>query len=182
MPVRLSIVWVCLWSARACYNQCCNTNSKLSGNLEVKSSPSHAKIYINGVDAGEVTKWIFDDMAPGEYDVFVTLDGYTTPETEHVIIVSGQTVNLHFMLKKDGTPIPEFPSSYLSAMAIIGFLGAVLSSGNQRKLTFFNILIESPANWNIILDHQSPSTLSESFIPTTLQAIIPFLFHTKKGQ
>jgi len=65
-------------------------------------------------------------MAPGEYEVCVTLDGYETPEIEHVTIVSEQTAKLHFMLKKDGTPVPEFPSAILPAMLIAGFPGAVL--------------------------------------------------------
>ena len=96
------------------------------GSLEVKSSPSHAKIYINDIDTGKIAKWTFDDLAPGDYDVFVTLDGYTTPETEKVTVVSGQTAELHFMLKKDGTPAPEFPTTILPGTIIIGFLSAVL--------------------------------------------------------
>jgi hypothetical protein len=59
-------------------------------------------------------------------DVYVTLEGYNTPETEHVTIVSEQTKKLHFKLKKDGTSIPEFPSAFLPATMIIGSLGAVL--------------------------------------------------------
>ena len=100
--------------------------SILTGSLEVKSSPSHAKIYINGKDTGKFAKWTFDDMATGDYDVYVTLEGYTTPETEHVTIFSEQTAKLHFMLKKEGRPVPEFPSLALPAAMIIGFLGAVL--------------------------------------------------------
>jgi photosystem II stability/assembly factor-like uncharacterized protein len=76
------------------------TESSAMGSLEVKSSPSHANIYINGVDTGKIAKWTFDDMAPGDYDVYVTLDGYTTPKTELVTVVSEQTAQLHFKLKK----------------------------------------------------------------------------------
>ncbi len=96
------------------------------GSLEITSLPSHAQIHINGIDTGKFTNWTFDDMTPGDYDVFVTLDGYTTPKTEQVTIVTGQTVSMHFVLKKEGTPVPEFPPIYLPALAIIGFLGAVL--------------------------------------------------------
>ena len=103
------------------------------GSLEVKSSPSHAKIYINGVDTGKFAKWTFDDMVPGEYEVYVTLDGYITPETEHVTMVSEQTTRLHFVLKKEGTPVPEFPSLAFPATMIIGFLGAVLCIKRTRE-------------------------------------------------
>jgi len=107
--------------------------SILTGSLEVKSSPSHAKIYINGKDTGKIAKWTFDDMAPGDYDVFVTLDGYATPETEHVTVMSEQTAKLHFHLKKGGTPVPEFPSAFLPATMLIGFLGAVLLIQRTRE-------------------------------------------------
>jgi hypothetical protein len=102
------------------------------GSLEVKSSPSHAKIYINGEDTGKVAKWTFDDMAPGDYDVYVTLEGYTTPATEHVTVMSEQTAKLHFMLKKDKTPVPEFPSPY-PAITIIGVLGVVFYIKRTRE-------------------------------------------------
>jgi TolB protein len=103
------------------------------GSLEVKSSPSHARIYINGLDTGKFAKWTFDDMAPGDYYVYVMLEGYTTPETEHVTVISEQTAKLHFMLKKEGTPVPEFPSAFLPATVIAGFLGTVLLIHRTRK-------------------------------------------------
>ena len=70
-----------------------------AGSLEVKSSPSHAQIYINGVDTGKFAKWTFADLAPGDYEVSVALDGYN-PQTEMITIVSEQTVKLHFKLDK----------------------------------------------------------------------------------
>ncbi len=103
------------------------------GSLEVKSSPSHAKIYINGIDTGKFAKWTFDNLAPGDYDVYVMLEGYAIPETEKVAVISDQTVGLHFMLKKDGTPAPEFPTTILPVTIIIGFLGAVLFIQRTKK-------------------------------------------------
>jgi Tol biopolymer transport system component len=70
------------------------------GNLDVKSSPSYAKIYINGVYSGHFTKYTFNGMAPGMYNVYVTLDGYATPATQNVKVISGQTVGLNFKLQK----------------------------------------------------------------------------------
>lgn len=70
------------------------------GSLEVKSSPAKAKIYINNIYTEQVTKWKFDDMAPGDYDVYVMLEGYTTPATEKVTVVSGKTKKLDFKLNK----------------------------------------------------------------------------------
>jgi len=70
------------------------------GSLEVISSPSKAKIYINGIYTEQVTRWKFDDMAPGDYKVYVMLDGYATPATETVKVISGQTASLHFKLDK----------------------------------------------------------------------------------
>jgi hypothetical protein len=68
--------------------------------LEVKSSPSHAKIYINGIDTMQLTKWTFNELVPGEYDVTVNLEGYTNPATETVTVVSGKTASVHFKLDK----------------------------------------------------------------------------------
>jgi hypothetical protein len=76
------------------------TDSSGVGSLEIKSSPSHAEIYINGIDTGKFAKWTFDDMTPGDYDVYVMLDGYTIPATEKITVVSGKTASLHFMLDK----------------------------------------------------------------------------------
>jgi hypothetical protein len=70
------------------------------GSLEVKSSPSKAKIYINGIYTEQVTRWKFDDMAPGDYNVYVMQDGYSTSATETVKVISGQTASLHFKLDK----------------------------------------------------------------------------------
>ncbi len=70
------------------------------GSLDVRSTPSRAKIYIRGVDTGQVTKWTFNNMVPGDYDVYLTLAGYTTPETQHITVVSGKTVKLNFKLNK----------------------------------------------------------------------------------
>jgi len=71
-----------------------------SGSLEVKSSPSKAKIYIDDIYTEQVTRWKFDDMAPGDYKVYVTLEGYSTSATETVKVISGQTASLHFKLDK----------------------------------------------------------------------------------
>jgi TolB protein len=70
------------------------------GSLEVKSSPSKAKIYIDGTYTEQSTRWKFDDMAPGEYKVYVTLEGYSISATETVKVISGQTASLHFKLDK----------------------------------------------------------------------------------
>ncbi|MDD1698368.1 MAG: PEGA domain-containing protein [Methanoregula sp.] len=68
--------------------------------VTVQSSPSNAKIYINGVDTGRFARWTFNSMTPGNYDVYVLLEGYTTPVGEKVTVIGGQTASLHFKLKK----------------------------------------------------------------------------------
>jgi len=60
------------------------------------------------IDTGKSAKWTIDTMALGDYDVYVTLERYTTPATEHAAEMSEQTTKLYFMIKKDGTPIHEF--------------------------------------------------------------------------
>jgi hypothetical protein len=72
-------------------------------------------------------------MAPGEYEVYVTLDEYITPETEHVTVVSEHTSSLHFNLKKKVVPVPEFPSIFLPSTMIIGLFGAVLLIQRTRE-------------------------------------------------
>jgi dipeptidyl aminopeptidase/acylaminoacyl peptidase len=70
------------------------------GSLEVTSSPPQAKIIVDGIDTEQVTRWKFNDMAPGDYKVYVTLEGYSIPATETVKVISGQTASLHFKLDK----------------------------------------------------------------------------------
>jgi hypothetical protein len=73
---------------------------KKPGIIEVKSTPSHAKIYINGIDTQKFTTWTFNDLRPGNYKVYVTLEGYKTPEIKTVKVAAGKTMKLNFNLKK----------------------------------------------------------------------------------
>jgi len=47
------------------------------------------------------------------------------------------------MLKKEGTPVPEFPSAILPAMLIAGFPGAVLLIQRIRDQYYFPFIPES---------------------------------------
>jgi Tol biopolymer transport system component len=76
-----------------------NTVNK-PGRIEVKSTPSYAKIYINDVDTQKFTTWTFNDIPPGNYEVYVMLEGYKTPAIKTVKVASGKTMKLNFNLKK----------------------------------------------------------------------------------
>ena len=61
-----------------------------TGSIDVTSTPPGAKIFIDDADTGEVTPFTFDKV-PGNYNVYVTLNGYQTPVARSVSVVAGQT-------------------------------------------------------------------------------------------
>jgi hypothetical protein len=78
--------------------------------IVIDSVPDGASVFINGVDSGMVTGAVTHaemDVAPGDYDIFVTKDGYQNSVTKHVPIpgykqeqsrCSPSTVNVNFEL------------------------------------------------------------------------------------
>ena len=69
-----------------------------TGSIAVTSTPSGAEIWIDGKDTGKVTPYTFD-KAPGDYDVYVTLNGYQTPAARSVSVIAGQTSSADFSVE-----------------------------------------------------------------------------------
>jgi PKD repeat protein len=68
-----------------------------TGSIDVTSTPPGAKIFIDDADTGEVTPFTFDKV-PGNYNVYVTLNGYQTPVARSVSVIAGQTSSTNFIL------------------------------------------------------------------------------------
>jgi hypothetical protein len=93
--------------------------------MRVTSSPPGATIFINGSVTGKITP---DTLvkSPGVYEVSVSLDRFQTPPARILTVITGQQVDVEFIL----TPIintPEFPSLSFPAIAIIVFALMVFS-------------------------------------------------------
>ncbi|MBK8944682.1 MAG: PEGA domain-containing protein [Ignavibacteriae bacterium] len=68
------------------------------GNLVVNSTPSGAKIFLDGTDSGFLTPYTFADKAVGTYSVTLKLDTYAD-STINAQVVNNQNVTLNFTLK-----------------------------------------------------------------------------------
>ena len=68
------------------------------GSLVISSTPSKAKIYIDGKYIGETPKYISNHVI-GEYDVTIMADGYDS-QTKRANIIEGGEVSLQFALQE----------------------------------------------------------------------------------
>lgn len=68
------------------------------GSLVISSTPSKAKIYIDGKYIGETPKYISNHVI-GEYDVTIMTDGYES-QTKRANIIEGSEVSLQFTLEE----------------------------------------------------------------------------------
>ncbi|NMA88236.1 MAG: PEGA domain-containing protein, partial [Methanoculleus bourgensis] len=59
------------------------------GSLTVISTPSEARIYLDGADTGKATPYTFTGISPGVHNVSVELSGYTTPEPQTATVTAG---------------------------------------------------------------------------------------------
>jgi hypothetical protein len=101
------------------------SESTSDSSIRVTSSPPGATIFINGSVTGKITP---DTLvkSPGVYEVSVSLDRFQTPPARILTVITGQQVDVEFIL----TPIintPEFPSLSFPAIAIIVFALMVFS-------------------------------------------------------
>ena len=114
----------------------------------VNSNPPGTKIYFDNVDTGLVTPYFFDPISypPAPInDVKLVRDGYNDWllsidmwGQERPICPNNCVANFcYYGISPDLTPktvtTPEFPSAFLPAAMIIGFLGAVLFIQRTRE-------------------------------------------------
>jgi peptidoglycan/xylan/chitin deacetylase (PgdA/CDA1 family) len=72
-----------------------------TGSITVTSTPSGAKIFINGADSGQVTPHTFTGQNVGSYDVYVTLTGYLTPVTQTKSVTKDTETTFAFTLSPE---------------------------------------------------------------------------------
>ena len=77
------------------------TLSQQVGRIEVTSTPSGAKIFVNGTDTGKVTPSTLSDQPVGNYSVDVQLEGYGSDGPKDVTVSTGQTSGVDFSLSQN---------------------------------------------------------------------------------
>jgi branched-chain amino acid transport system substrate-binding protein len=70
----------------------------LMGSIQITSTPSGARVQIDGVHTGEITPYTFTDKAAGMYTVGVSLEGYQAPSPQTVDVSLRQTAAAAFTL------------------------------------------------------------------------------------
>jgi hypothetical protein len=71
----------------------------LSFNVTVTSVPDNAKIFVDDQDTGEVTPFTLK-LRPGKHKIQVLRDGYLSQDPRELLIESGETPPVHFILKR----------------------------------------------------------------------------------
>ncbi len=77
-----------------------------TGKLVIKSNPSGAQIYLKGMNTGKTTPATIENLEPGNYDGFMSLQYYDTAFFA-VNVFSNTTTTIDTSLK-DGLPFVEF--------------------------------------------------------------------------
>jgi DNA-binding beta-propeller fold protein YncE len=77
-----------------------------TGNIQVNSSPTGAKVYLDGSDTGKVTNATLTNVAPGSHTVKLTKDGYSDKE-QSVSVSAGQTATVDLTLTKDTITVTQ---------------------------------------------------------------------------
>jgi hypothetical protein len=75
-------------------------DGKKTGSIQVNSSPTGAKIYLDGRDTGKVTNATLANIDAGSHNVKLTKDGYSDIE-QTVSVSAGQTASVSLTLLKD---------------------------------------------------------------------------------
>jgi hypothetical protein len=77
-----------------------------TGSIQVNSSPTGAKVYLDGADTGEVTNTTLTNVAAGSHTVKLTKDGYSDKE-QSVSVSAGQTATVDLTLTKDTITVTQ---------------------------------------------------------------------------
>jgi len=68
------------------------------GNIQVESSPTGAKVYLDGLDTGRITNCILSDITPGNHFIKLVLEGQRDVE-KNATVTGGETTpfNINFV-------------------------------------------------------------------------------------
>lgn len=81
-------------------NHLLNVSASENGSINVKSTPTGARIYLDGSDTGHTTNSILTNITSGSHNVKVTRVGYRIAETS-VIVEPGREASVAFTLTAD---------------------------------------------------------------------------------
>lgn len=71
-----------------------------TGSIQVNSTPTGAKVYLDGSDMGRTTNCTLTNISPGSHTVKLTKDGYSDIE-QSVSVTAGRTATVNLTLTKD---------------------------------------------------------------------------------
>ena len=84
---------------------------------------------VSSTTDGTYIMWV----APGTYDVSVSLDPGFIPESHLVTVPPGGVAAVDFQLQPSGKPIPEYPPSFQPLMLVVAALAAATMIRWRRR-------------------------------------------------
>ncbi|WP_328590980.1 PEGA domain-containing protein [Methanofollis fontis] len=122
-----------------------------TGTLQVNSTPTGARISLNGTETGEITNFTFADKPVGAYNVTVEKEGYD-PATEIVTLSKDETEDVSFTLVQQLgilqiNSTPSGAAVYLNGTATGDLTNATLA---DKPVGTYNVTVE--------LDGYDPAT------------------------
>lgn len=95
LSILFFVILFCLY-----FTGCTPSNHPTYRNIEIQSDPPGAKVYIDGVDTGNITPYIGTNIETGVHTVRLELFQYQTKEDTNVMILSEETTILFWELIK----------------------------------------------------------------------------------
>src|SRR6056297_573363 len=77
---------------------CTPSNTPTYGSIDIQSNPSGAKVYIDGVDTGNITPYVKTHIEMGIHTIRLELFHYETKEDTSVMVYADETIYLNWAL------------------------------------------------------------------------------------
>ena len=104
-----------------------------TGSILVTSTPDGARVFLDGLETGEMTNATLVNVLPGEHTVRLELDGYLDAE-ETVTVTAGGTASCHLDLEKIVVvPVADFSATPTSGGAPLVVRFTDTSTGNATS-------------------------------------------------
>ena len=85
--------------------------SPQTGRISITSTPSGARIFLDGSDTGRVTPYVTPDVPAGSHSIRLTLAGHSDWEQRDVPVFAGQITTVHAPMQSTDQPQePDVPS------------------------------------------------------------------------